>query len=336
MAKKTEAKADKNEAEKVTTVETTVVETEKVAKKVSFRDSKTSGKPDVAEKKPAGTTGKAGSKKSVADKKERVDSTQSDDASIEISSSRNKEMKEFTVEEKLSMLYKLQTVVSEIDKIKTLRGELPLEVQDLEDEIAGLKTRLDKYQGEIQEQENNVLAQRNKISESKLLIERYKSQLDQVRNNREFDNLSKEVEFQELEVEYSEKKIREFNVAIKQKKESISGFKEILDGRKIDLEQKKKELHEIVTETRHEEEKLRDKVKILEENIESRLLNAFRRIRKGARNGLAVVNIERDACGGCFNKIPPQKQLDIKLHKKIIVCEYCGRIMIDPELANIQ
>ncbi|MDR1524947.1 MAG: C4-type zinc ribbon domain-containing protein [Tannerella sp.] len=232
------------------------------------------------------------------------------------------------------MLYKLQTIVSDIDKIKTLRGELPLEVQDLEDEIAGLKTRVEKYHAEIQDLDDNVTAQKNKISESKLLIEKYKGQLDQVRNNREFDNLSKDIEFKELEIEFSEKKIKEFNAAIKQKKESISGSKEILEGRKIDLEQKKKELQEIVAETRHEEEKLREKSKSFEEKIESRLLNAFKRIRKGARNGLAVVNIERDACGGCFNKIPPQKQLDIKLHKKIIVCEYCGRIMIDPELAN--
>ena len=324
MAKKTEATADKNEAEKVT-------------KKVSFRDAKASMQQQVEESKQEETNKKTVSKKSVNAKKDRIETPSFEPAaSIETILPKSKEMKEFTVEEKLSMLFKLQSVVSEIDKIKTLRGELPLEVQDLEDEIAGLKTRLDKFQAEIQDQESNVIGQRNKISDSKLLIERYKGQLEQVRNNREFDNLSKEVEFQELEVEFSEKKIKEFNVAIKQKKESISNFKEVLDGRKIDLEQKRKELHEIVTETRHEEEKLRDKAKTIEENIEPRLLNAFKRIRKGARNGLAVVNIERDACGGCFNKIPPQKQLDIKLHKKIIVCEYCGRIMIDPELANMQ
>jgi len=323
MAKKIEAKADKNEAEKAT--ETPI-----------SKDSKTKTKPEVADKKKAETSKKVASPKKVANKKEKAEIVPNEISPVELFSSKNKEMKEFTVEEKLSMLFKLQVVVSEIDKIKTLRGELPLEVQDLEDEIAGLKTRLEKFQLEIQEQDANVTAQRNKISESKLLVEKYKVQLEQVRNNREFDNLSKEVEFQELEVEFSEKKIKEFNVSIKQKKENISGFKEILEGRKIDLEQKKKELHEIVNETRQEEEKLRDKAKIIEENIEPRLLNAFKRIRKGARNGLVVVNIERDACGGCFNKIPPQKQMDIKLHKKIIVCEYCGRIMIDPELANSQ
>ncbi|MDR1722894.1 MAG: C4-type zinc ribbon domain-containing protein [Tannerella sp.] len=233
------------------------------------------------------------------------------------------------------LLYQLQNTVSEIDTIKTLRGELPLEVQDLEDEIAGLRTRLENYQAEIRSFDENVIAQKNNISESKLLVEKYKAQLENVRNNREYDNLSKEVEYQELEIEFLEKKIKEFNAAIRQKKESISGIKEMLEGRKYDLDMKKKELQEIVAETRHEEEILREKAKSFEEKIEPRLLNAFKRIRKGARNGLAIVNIERDACGGCFNKIPPQKQLDIKLHKKIIVCEYCGRVMIDPELANI-
>jgi predicted nucleic acid-binding Zn-ribbon protein len=308
MAKRTKAKAD-NEAVRATVLKEEGTEKEMIKKTAS--------------------------EKIAADKEETTEDASAEETAEDALSLKNKNAKDYTVEEKLYMLYKLQSVVSDIDKIKTLRGELPLEVQDLEDEIAGLKTRLEKYQAEIQELEDHVAAQKNKISESKLLVEKYKSQLDQVRNNREFDNLSKEVEFQELEVEFSEKKIKEFNATIKQKKESIAGSKEILEGRKIDLEQKKKELQEIISETRQEEEKLREKAKSIEEKIELRLLNAFKRIRKGARNGLAVVNIERDACGGCFNKIPPQKQLDIKLHKKIIVCEYCGRIMIDPELANV-
>lgn len=244
--------------------------------------------------------------------------------------------KEYTVEEKLSALYQLQTMVTEIDKIKTLRGELPLEVQDLEDEIAGLETRLQNYQTEIKEYETTVVDQRNKITESTALIERYKSQLDNVRNNREFDNLSKEIEFQGLEIEFSEKKIREANEAIVLKKDEIALLTERLEGRKADLVQKRNELEEIISETKQEEEKLRERAKKLESNIEPRLLTAFKRIRKGARNGLAVVYIQRDACGGCFNKIPPQKQMDIKLRKKIIVCEYCGRIMIDPELAGVE
>ena len=206
--------------------------------------------------------------------------------------------KELTVEERLRSLYRLQAIMTEIDKLKTLRGELPLEVQDLEDEIAGLETRIKNYQSGIEENKTNVLAQKNKIAESKELIERYKSQLDNVRNNREFDNLTKEIEFQGLEIEFAEKKIREFNAAVDAKKQKIKQSKEVLEGRKGDLAQKKSELDEITSETRQEEDRLRDKAKALETTIEPRLLAAFKRIRKGARNGLAVVPIERDACGG--------------------------------------
>ncbi|MDR1675306.1 MAG: C4-type zinc ribbon domain-containing protein [Tannerella sp.] len=242
--------------------------------------------------------------------------------------------KEFTVEERLRSLYQLQLIMSEVDKIKILRGELPLEVQDLEDEIAGLGTRLQNHQAEVEENKKAVHVQKNRILESTNLVEKYKVQLENVRNNREFDNLSKEIEFQGLEVEFAEKKIKEFNVSIDAKKDEIKQCKALLNGRKGDLEQKKSELNEIISETRQEEDKLRDKAKKLEETIDPRLLTAFKRIRKGAHNGLAVVDIQRDACSGCFNKIPPQKQMDIKLRKKIIVCEYCGRIMIDPELTH--
>ena len=242
--------------------------------------------------------------------------------------------KEITVEEKLSTLYQLQTMMTEIDKIKTLRGELPLEVQDLEDEIAGLETRLQNYQAEIKEFEASVVEQKHKITESTTLIDRYKAQLDNVRNNREFDNLSKEIEFQGLEIEFSEKKIREFGEAVDAKKKDIAELTEKLEGRKADLVQKKSELEQIISETKQDEEKLREKAKKLEATIEPRLLTAFKRIRKGARNGLAVVYVQRGACGGCFNKIPPQKQLDIKLRKKIIVCEYCGRILIDKYICD--
>lgn len=251
-------------------------------------------------------------------------------------SKNNTAEKEYTVEEKLSTLYQLQTMMTEIDKIKTLRGELPLEVQDLEDEIVGMETRLYNYQADVKDFGSAVTGQKNKITDSTALIEKYKSQLDNVRNNREFDNLSKEIEFQGLEIEFSEKKIREFTEAVARKNEEIAQLAEVLDGRKADLVQKTGELEEIVSETKQEEEKLREKAKKLEAIIEPRLLTAFKRIRKGARNGLAVVYIQRDACGGCFNKIPPQKQMDIKLRKKIIVCEYCGRIMIDPDLAGVK
>ena len=205
-----------------------------------------------------------------------------------------------------------------------------------EDEIAGLETRLQNYQAEIKEFEASVVEQKHKITESTTLIDRYKAQLDNVRNNREFDNLSKEIEFQGLEIEFSEKKIREFGEAVDAKKKDIAELTEKLEGRKADLVQKKSELEQIISETKQDEEKLREKAKKLEATIEPRLLTAFKRIRKGARNGLAVVYVQRGACGGCFNKIPPQKQLDIKLRKKIIVCEYCGRIMIDPELAGVE
>jgi uncharacterized protein len=244
--------------------------------------------------------------------------------------------KEITVEEKLSTLYQLQTMMTDIDKIKTLRGELPLEVQDLEDEIVGLDTRLQNYLSEIANFDNAVVEQKHRIAESTGLIERYKSQLDNVRNNREFDNLSKEIEFQGLEIEFSEKKIREFGESVNHKKVEIAELTERLEGRKADLAMKQGELEQIVSETKQDEERLREKAKKLEAIIEPRLLTAFKRIRKGARNGLAVVYVQRGACGGCFNKIPPQKQMDIKMRKKVIVCEYCGRIMIDPELAGVE
>lgn len=244
--------------------------------------------------------------------------------------------KEYTVEEKLFTLYQLQTIMTDIDKIKTLRGELPLEVQDLEDEIAGLETRLQNYHADIEDIKVDIADQKHRITESKSLVERYTAQLDNVRNNREFDNLSKEIEYQGLEIEFSEKKIKEFTEEIHNREREINELKQVLEGRRADLQQKESELDRIIAETKQDEEKLRERAKKLEVTIDPRLLTAFKRIRKGARNGLAVVYVQRGACGGCFNKIPPQKQLDIKLRKKIIVCEYCGRIMIDPELAGVE
>jgi predicted nucleic acid-binding Zn-ribbon protein len=247
-----------------------------------------------------------------------------------------KEPKEISVEDKLRALYDLQLVVSEIDKIKTLRGELPLEVQDLEDEITGLTTRVNNHKSEIKEAETAVSNKKNEIENAKALTEKYKAQQDNVRNNREFEALSKEIEFQGLEQELYEKKIREFTAILKQKTEELEKANTLIEERTLDLNQKKAELDEIVSETKQEEEKLREKAKSIEEIIEPRLLSAFKRIRKNARNGLAVVYVQRDACGGCFNKIPPQRQMDIRLRKKIIVCEYCGRILVDPELAGVE
>lgn len=244
--------------------------------------------------------------------------------------------KEVTVEDKLKTLFSLQTKLSEIDKIKILRGELPLEVADLEDEIIGLKTRIGKYDVDLKDSETAISQQKQKIQESTLKIDKYKEQLDNVRNNREYDHLTKEIEFETLEIELSEKKIREFTQDVKNLKEQIEKSKEFLGERTADLTQKKDELDEIIAETKQQEEQLRDEIKDIETEVEPRLLQAFKRIRKSARNGLAIVSIERGACGGCFNKIPPQKQMDIKLGKKIIVCEYCGRIMVDPEMIGME
>ncbi len=244
------------------------------------------------------------------------------------------EVAELTVEEKLRALYKLQKINSEIDKIRTLRGELPLEVQDLEDEIAGLETRIEKLQEEIKSFDSAMASKKNDMVNSKALIKKYEEQQNNVRNNREFDSLSKEIEYQTLEIELSEKRIKEFLGQAKEKIEYIEESKKNLEERKNDLQMKKSELEDITSDTQKEEENLLKKRQEYEQIIEERLLTAYKKIRKNARNGLAVVSVERDACGGCFNQIPPQRQLDIRSRKKIIVCEYCGRILIDLDLVD--
>lgn len=247
-----------------------------------------------------------------------------------------KDPTDLSVEEKLKTLYQLQTTLSSIDEKKALRGELPLEVQDLEDEIAGLTTRVDKIGNEIKEFQTAVSQKKAEINQAQASVDRYKSQLDEVKNNREYDTLSKEIEFQSLEIELCNKKIKDAVVKIAERERDLANVQEQIAARTDDLEQKRNELNEIMQETREEEEKLKDKAKVLETKIEPRLLNSFKRIRKNVRNGLGIVYVQRDACGGCFNKIPPQRQLDIKMHKKIIVCEYCGRILVDPELAGVK
>lgn len=247
-----------------------------------------------------------------------------------------KDVTEMSVEQKLKNLYQLQTMLSEIDRIKILRGELPLEVQDLEDEIEGLTHRIGKYNDDMAVLQADIAGKKAKINEAQTAIDRYKSQLNDVKNNREYDMLSKEIEFQSLEIELQNKKIGEAQQSIDARREDILTAKNQLDERRADLDVKKSELDEITAETKAEEEKLREKAKNLEQSIEPRLLAAYKRIRKSSRNGLGIVYVQRDACGGCFNKIPPQRQLDIRMRKKIIVCEYCGRIMIDPELAGVK
>ncbi len=251
---------------------------------------------------------------------------QSDDSGKEL---------EVSIEKKLVALFTLQQIDSQINKIRIIRGELPLEVQDLEDEIAGLQTRIDNYVQEINSLEDSIKEKHNSIVESKDLIERYTTQRDNVKNNREYDSLTKEIEYQNLEIELSEKRIKEFTNSLNEKKSEIEEAQTKLTERQGDLDIKKAELDDIIAETKKEEQEL---VKRSQENqkfIEDRLLTAYHRIRKNARNGLAVVSVERDACGGCFNKIPPQRQLDIRMHKKIIVCEYCGRILVDTAIEEV-
>lgn len=245
-----------------------------------------------------------------------------------------KQQQELSVEEKLQHLYELQRIDTEIDKIKTLRGELPLEVQDLEDELAGLETRLENLKNEISEADKSVATKKQEISKSEELIKKYSEQLDNVRNNREYDALTKEVEFQKLEIELQQKRIREAQKTKAEKEVNLEISSKQYEEKKADLDAKKAELDDIVAETHKDEEALIKKSEQLAANIEGRLLTAYKRIRSNARNGLAVVTVDRDACGGCFNKIPPQRQLDIRSRKKIIVCEYCGRILIDKYICD--
>lgn len=249
-----------------------------------------------------------------------------------------KQEKELTVEERLKSLYDLQKTLSEVDRIKTERGELPLEVQDLEDEIEGLQTKIGNFTDEI-EQLNTVIAnQNNTIAQASDLISKYEKDQDNVRNNREYDYLTKEIEFQQLNIESAQKKIDEAGHKIEAINALIDTAKAQLNDNEQVLAEKKGELDNIIAETKQEEEKQREKAKKLENkinNADPRLLTAFKRIRKNARNGLGVVYVQRNACGGCFNRIPAQRQMEIKMRKKIIVCEYCGRILIDPAIAGV-
>ncbi len=247
-----------------------------------------------------------------------------------------KDSNEMTVEEKLSALYKLQKFMSEIDKIKSLRGELPLEVQDIEDEIGMLHTRNHRIEDEIAGLNARNAAQRTGIDKAQTSIARYKEQIDNVRNNREYDTLSKEIEFQSLEIELAQKKIGQANERIAELQNDIQKNNAQIEDLDDNLKHKKAELDSIVAETKAQEDDIRTKALEVEEIIEPRLLNAFKRIRKNSRNGLGIVYVSRDSCGGCFNKIPPQRQIDIRMRKKVIVCEYCGRILIDPELAGVE
>ena len=241
-----------------------------------------------------------------------------------------------TVEQKLKSLYKYQTILSKIDEIRILRGELPLEVQDLEDEIEGLGARVARIEEEIKKADENISLWNEEKEKAQTAVERCQSHIDDVRNNREYDALNKEIEFQELEIQLRNKRIREASEAKANSEKNLENSITMRDERIADLDAKKSELEEIVAETKAEEDNLRDEAKVLETTLDYRLLTSFKRIRKNSHNGLGIVCVQRDACGGCFNKIPPQRQLDVRMHKKVIVCEYCGRILIDPELAGVE
>ena len=259
-------------------------------------------------------------------------STGTEDSPVETQESLADESIEYTVKAKLTSLYSLQRIDQRIDGIRSVRGELPLEVQDLEDEIEGLATRVQKFRDEISELEREISGKKIAAQESLDLIKKYEAQQMNVRNNREYDSLSKEIEFQTLEAQLSEKKMKEFSAEVEIKTQMVEKVEEELAERKGDLDAKKAELNDIIAETEKDEKVLLEQSEKQKQIIDERLLVAYQRIRDNARNGLAVVPVERDACGGCFNKIPPQRHLDIRLHKKIIVCEYCGRILIDEEI----
>ncbi|MEN9439932.1 MAG: hypothetical protein RLZ33_8 [Bacteroidota bacterium] len=242
--------------------------------------------------------------------------------------------KEISVADKLDALYELQKIDSEIDRIRTIRGELPLEVQDLEDELEGLDTRINKIQDEIKELETEVLERKNATKDAETAIAKYKEQQNNVRNNREYESLSKEIEFQELEIKLHDKKSKEAKIKVANKKEILDEAKERFEFRKGDLKTKQAELDEIVSETQKDEDALLKKSDDAKSKIDDRLVFAYNRLRENAKNGLAVVPVDRDSCGGCFNKIPPQRQLDIQSKKKVLVCEHCGRILVPTEEAE--
>ncbi|WP_256010893.1 zinc ribbon domain-containing protein [Desertivirga xinjiangensis] len=241
---------------------------------------------------------------------------------------------EQTVEQKLKALYELQNIHTKIDKIRQVRGELPMEVSDLEDEVAGLETRINKIKSELDDLEDAIVTRKNLIRDAQAATKKYESQLNDVKNNREYDAISKEIEIQGLDIQVSEKKIKEFGFEITNKTAVFEKAMADLEDRKKDLEAKRAELENITSETQKEEDELNAKASAAAESIDERLLVAYSRLRQNAKNGLAVVTIQRDSCSGCFNQIPPQRQMDIRQHKKVIVCEHCGRILVDEALAG--
>jgi len=332
----------KKEALPETIITENLVAVTKEKSKAKPRAKKEVSKDTIITESPAAETNEKSKAKPKAKKEVHQDTSLTDSLAVETVKTKGSSKKveteiliEVTVEKKLVALYSLQQVDSEINKIRIVRGELPLEVQDLEDEIEGLETRIKNFSAEIKDIENEIKSKKAAIKEHQSQIKKYEAQQMNVRNNREYDSITKEIEFQTLEIQLCEKKIKEFSAALELKNEVAQSTIQHHKERKEDLSQKKLELDEIVAETEKEEKKLNDKLKESQKYIEERLITAYQRIKKNAHNGLAVVMFERDACGGCFNKIPPQRQLDIKMHKKIIVCEYCGRILVDSAIDEL-
>ena len=235
---------------------------------------------------------------------------------------------DYSMQEKIMALYELQKIDSQIDEINKVKGELPLEVQDLEDELAGLKTRIENINNEVEEFNTLTKQRKREIDQAKIQISHYKEQQNNVRNNREYDAITKEIEYQELEIELAEKRLKEYAAGIKNKKVQLESAEAVVADRDMDLSAKKAELESIEAETADQVAALQAKAEKAKGKIDERLLVAYNRIRRSVRNGLAVVSVKRDACGGCFNRIPPQRQVDVRQGKKLIVCEYCGRILV--------
>lgn len=314
-AKKTAAKKTKKE----TKVEEAVEETKTTAKKSAVKKTVTKTAKSAEEEKPV-----------VAKKNQpEIIETHQDDQLTETP-------EDFSIAQKLLSLYNLQQIMSQIDRIRVIRGELPDEIRDLEDAHEGMQTRINKYNDDIENLNNKITEENTKMQDAVVAIKRYEEQQNNVRNNREYESLAKEIEYQKLEIQVAEKHKTKHQAEIAAKSEEIVGFQEKLKEYEEVLSQKKNELDGIIADTEKEEKELLEKAEVLKAKVDERLLTAFERIRRNVRNGLAIVQIERDACGGCFSTIPPQRQLDIRLHKKIIVCEACSRIFIDHQLVESQ
>ena len=319
-AEKTPATAKKT-ATKKTKKETPVEETEKAKEKPAAKKS--------AVKKSVSKAEKAAENTAAEKNKPVMIETHSEDNVAET-------VEDISIAQKLLSLYNLQQIMSQIDRIRVIRGELPDEIRDLEDAHEGMQTRINKYQEDIENLNAKIAEENTKMQDAVVAIKKYEEQQNNVRNNREYESLAKEIEYQKLEIQVAEKHKGKHQVEIATKTEEIAGFEEKLKEYEEVLAQKKSELDDIIADTEKEEKELMEKAEVLKAKVDERLLTAFERIRRNVRNGLAIVQIERNACGGCFSTIPPQRQLDIRLHKKIIVCEACSRIFIDHQLVESQ